>query len=214
MKWNIYFQKIALFIVFLQCSLYFVATDEIPETRDIDADDYDDLGRKHKKKKKHQNNPCYGGYGKTFGEKFGPHDYTYINAPVTNYFLGCGGGGGGPPIAPIQYPAQFGGHGGHGHGGHGGHGHGGHGQGGYGQGGYGQGGYQGFPGLQGPANYGHNPGFQQFPSYPQYQNNRPFQNVASAAASGFGNAIAGYFNRPRKVNKQINQFLRPLYKLF
>lgn len=208
-----------ILIVFLQYLLYLATTEEVPENKDIGNEDYDDLGRKHRKKKKHQNNPCGGGYGRTFGEKFGPHDYTYINAPVTNYFFGCGGG----PAPVAQYPAQFGGHGGHGHGGHGhgGHGHGGHGQGGYGLGGYGHGGhgqgsygsYGGFQGFQGPANYGYNQGYQQYPN--QYQNyNRPFQNVVSAAASGFGNAVAGYLSRPRKVNKQVNQLLKPLYKLF
>ncbi|XP_026500633.2 uncharacterized protein LOC113404088 [Vanessa tameamea] len=205
--------KVQIIILLLHSSVLLVTSEDALETKDLGVNDYDDdIGRKHRKKKKHQNNPCYGGYGRTFGEKFGPHDYTYVNAPVTNYFFGCGGG---PALAPIQqYPVQGGhGHGGHGHGGHGhgGHGHGGQGHGGHGHGGHGQGGYgvQGFPGaFGGQANYGYNQ------PYNQYQNFNPIQNAVSAAASGFGSAVAGYFNRPRKVNKQVNQFLRPLYKLF
>lgn len=214
----------------MQCSVFLVTSEDSPETKDIGVDDYDDdIGRKHRKKKKHQNNPCYGGYGRTLGEKFGSHDYTYVNAPVTNYFFGCGGG----LPAPVQpYPlhvVQGGhGHGGHGHGGHGhgGHGHGGHGHGGHGNGGHGFGSHGGGFGIGGQnyggyggqyqnafggPNYGYNQPYQ----YNQYQNyNRPLQSVVSAAASGFGNAVAGYLSRPRKVNKQVNQFLRPLYKLF
>ncbi|XP_045458167.1 proton-coupled amino acid transporter-like protein CG1139 [Melitaea cinxia] len=191
-------RKVKVIILLLQCSVFLVTSEDSPETKDIGVDDYDDdIGRKHRKKKKHQNNPCYGGYGRTLGEKFGSHDYTYVNAPVTNYFFGCGGG---LPVAPVQpYPVHIvqggHGHGGHGHGGHGhsGHGHGGHGFGSYG-GGFGIGGqnYGGYGGQYqnpfGGPNYGYNQPYQ-YNQYPNY--NRPLQNVVSAAASGFGNAVAG-----------------------
>ncbi|CAK1553985.1 unnamed protein product [Leptosia nina] len=184
----------------LMSCLAFVVSEDAVASKDLE-DDYDDIGRKHRKKKKHQGNPCY---GRTFGEKFGPQDNTYISAPVTNYFFGCGGLP--APVAPV-YP-QYGygdqGHGGHGHGGHGhgGHGHGGHGHGSHGgniqgayPGGYPQNGYNGFQQF--------NPGFGGV--------NRPLQNVVSSAAAGFGNAVASAFSRPRKTYRQINRFFNNLF---
>lgn len=203
-----------------------VVTAEEPTSKDLIVDDEntEDLERKHRKKKKKQQNygPCgSGGYGRTFGDKFfgspSHPDYTYINAPVMNYFFGCGVAA--LPVAPVAaYPVQIGnqhGHGGHGHGGNGhghGHGHGGHG----GHGGHS--GYGGQVGHFGGGNVGYNQQYQSPYNQGYLAPNRPFQNAVSAAASGFGTALADYITRPRKtykhINKQVNQYLKPLYKLF
>lgn len=199
----------------------------------MDIHDNEELERGHKKRRrKGQNNGGCGGYGRTFGEKFfGLHDYTYVSAPVMNYFFGCGVAAvpvAAPvpiapvaPIAPIQpYPINIGvsQSQSHAQGGLGGH------QGGLG-GFAGPGAYGGpaYGGLGGPGNFGgYNPGFNQGynqPPFNQRPYNRPLQNVVSAAASGLGTALADYLTmRPRKtykqLNKQVNQFLKPLYKLF
>lgn len=161
------------------------------ETKDLDIEDSEDIGRRHRKRKKHHNqNPCSAGYGKTFGQ-----EYTYISAPMINYFFGC-------PTAPVQLPiAQHYGVFQHGHQGsthHHGHGHG-HGQGSLGQGHFGYG--HGNQGYYGQGQFGQSylvdGGYQQ----------RPLQNVAVSAAA----ALANYITRPKKVQKQINQFLRPVY---
>lgn len=233
------FQKIAVILLLIYCTTIAVGEQE-KETKDLGIGDSEDLERRHKKRRrKGQNTGGCGGYGsgKTFGEKFfGLHDYTYVSAPVMNYFFGCGIAAvpvAPPvPIAPIQpYPINIGvsqsqnhhhgGHGQHGgqHGGHGGH-HGGLGGQNGGLGGFGgfgnSGGYGGpaYGGYGGGGNYGgYNQGFNQRPF------NRPVQNVVSAAASGLGTALADYIsNRPRKAykqfNRQVNQLLKPLYKLF
>lgn len=230
---SLFFQKIAVIVLLIYCTAIAVASDEA-DTKDLDIEDPDDLERRlRKRRRKGQNNGGCGGYGRTFGEKFfGLHDYTYVSAPVMNYFFGCGIAAvpvAAPvaPIAPIQpYPVNIGvsqsqnhhhgGLGGH-HGGLGGH------QGGLGglggPGGGGGFGGPGYGGFGGPVNYGgYNQDVNQSP-YNQRPFNRPLQNVVSAAASGLGTALADYItSRPRKtykqLNKQVNQFFKPLYKWF
>ncbi|XP_063633729.1 uncharacterized protein LOC134804558 [Cydia splendana] len=205
-------------ILLLLCCTMATASAEVEQTKDLELDNPEDLERRHRRRKKPQNTgPCASGYGRTFGFQ----DYTYISAPVMNYFFGCGVAP--VPVAPLAhypqlpaaapYPVQIGvsqsqhhqggHHGGH-HAGHHGHGHfGGQNQGGQFIGNYASGHDQNQP-FYGPG------AFQ--------QPNRPLQNVVSAAASGFGNVLADYINRPRKtqkqINRQVNQFLKPIYKLF
>lgn len=217
------FQKKIVIVLLLYCAVLLVAAEK-EATRDLppDVEDPEDLSRKHRKRKKHgnQGGPCggYGGFGKTFG-----HHDTYVSAPVMNYFL-CGVAPVPVPVAPQFIPVQpyllqGYGHGGHGHGGHGGYG----GHGGFNSPGYGgSGGFGGpapFSGPGGPGYYGGQgyypqSGYQGFNQNYQGQNNRPFQNAVSAAASGFGNVLTNYLTRPRKTQKQINQLLKPIYKLF
>lgn len=202
-----------------------VIAAEESETRDIELDIDEDIERKHKhkkrkKKKQQQYGPC--GFGRDlgdsarsfgFGDKlFGQSqpDYTYINAPVNNYYIGCGGAS--------YNPGQSGGHGGHGHGGHGGHGNGGHGNHGHegqnGHNGHGSQGNQGF-GNHGNQQFGgFNPYQQGFASNQYYPQNSPVQGAFSAAASSIGTALADYISRPRKAQRQIKQLLRPIYRLF
>lgn len=233
-----FFQKITIIVLLIYCITIVIAENE-NETKDLEIEDSEELERRHRKRRrKGQNNGGCGGYGRTFGEKFfGLHDYTYVSAPVMNYFFGCGVAAvpvAAPvpiapvaPIAPIQpYPINIGVsqsqshlHGGLGgqHGGLGGHNGGLGGLGGYG----GSGAYGGptYGGFGGAGNYnGYNQGYNT-PGFNQRPFNRPLQNVVSAAASGLGTALADYItNRPRKtykqLNKQVNQFLKPLYKWF
>ncbi|XP_050683092.1 uncharacterized protein LOC126978374 [Leptidea sinapis] len=189
--------KSGIILLILQFCIYVqFATSEEPSTKDLA--DYENVERKHHKKKKHQNNPCNG-----VGRLFGPHEYsnTYISAPTNNYFFGCGG-------FPAPYPVnQNNGHGGHGHGGHGhgGHGHGGHGHGGHGHGGYGH-------GQGGNANFGSFNGYQPHLYNQGYQTlGNPLQNILSSATTGFGNTVANYFTRPRKTYRKINRLINNLF---
>ncbi|KAM3968856.1 uncharacterized protein ACR2FA_001466 [Aphomia sociella] len=209
--------KTTIIILLLYCGATLIVAEQA-STKDLYLnEDSEELERRHRKRKKHQQNGgC--GYGRTFGEKFfGLHEYTYVSAPVMNYFFGCGIAAVPvapvpvAPVAPVQplpvYPVQISqsqSQSNHGH-----HGH--HGQGGFGGPGNFGGFNQGYPqgGFQRPP-----------PAYNQGQyplQNRPFQSAVSAAASGFGTALADYISRPKtqkQINRQINQFFRPITKLF
>lgn len=211
----------ALVIFFLIQFLYAVVNADLKEVGSSkDLPDNEDLERRHRKRRPHHNNNnnngggglCgLGGYGKTFGFHK-PSDYTYVSAPVMNYYFGCGLATI-PVAAPVAAPAApvyhqppiypqpgFGGFGHHNHN----HNH--------NFGGGPQGGHFGPQGPNGP----------QRPFRPQYQDfgNRPFGMVVNSAASSFGTALADYIggNRPKKVykqfNRQVNQLFKPLYKLF